>query len=148
MDAHPDSAHHTAAGGSPTPSLFDCAERLDKALRSRRVGAPWLAEVEAKLHAYRACLRQHVIAADGERGWISELRHEAPRVESLARRTRADFAELQADVVRVIANLTMASPATRQVRHDIRRLVDETRRHRARCARLVHEALSVDLGVG
>ena len=152
MDAQIDGSRRF--GGRPpvashaTPSLFDCNERLAQALRSRHVGDHWIAEVEAKLHAYRACLQRHVLAADGERGWIAELRGDEPRIEPLARRARADFAQLDTQVAAAMASLRRPTSMPREVRHDLRQLVELTRRHRARCARLVHEAFVIDLGVG
>ena len=130
------------------PSLFECNDRLEQSLRSRHGGDTWLAEVEAKLHAYRACLHRHVVAAEGDHGWIADLRDDQPRIEPLARRARADFAQLDALVLAAIATLRHPSRAARRVRHDLRQLVELTRSHRGRCARLVHEALAVDLGVG
>ena len=130
------------------PSLFDYNERLAGSLHSNHADDVWRAEVEAKLHMYRACLLRHVRAADGERGWIADLRGDAPRVEPLARRARADFARLDAHVLSVMASLRHPARAMSDVRHDLRRLIELTRRHRGRCARLVHEAWGIDLGVG
>lgn len=132
----------------PSPSLFECNERLEQSLRSRHGGDTWFAEVEAKLHAYRACLHRHVMAAEGDQGWIADLREDEPRIEPLARRARADFTRLDALVLAVMATLRHPNRAARGVRHDLRQLVELTRRHRGRCARLVHEAFVIDLGVG
>jgi hypothetical protein len=137
-----------AEAAQDAPSLFDLTERLERSLRSRHTGHTWFAEVEAKMHAYRACLQHHIAAADGEFGWISDLRHDAPRIEPLARRARVDFARLDDMAMGVMASLQRTSRHGREVRHDLRQLIELTRRHRARCARLVHEALAVDIGVG
>jgi hypothetical protein len=130
------------------PSLFDLTERLERSLRSRHRGHTWSAEIEAKVHAYRACLQHHIAAADGEAGWISDLRDDAPRIEPLARRARIEFARLDEAAPAVLDTLRRADGHTRDVRHDLRQLIELTRRHRARCARLVHEALAVDIGEG
>lgn len=130
-----------------TPSLFDLTERLEHSLRSRHVGRAWLSEVEAKLHAYRACLQRHVIAAEGDRGWIAALRNDDPRMEPLARRARGDFARLDRQVLTAMATVRQPTRQAPDIRHDVRDLIELTRHHRARCARLVHEAFVLDLGV-
>lgn len=148
MDAHLHGASDvTARGARPDPSLFDSGERLDRSLRSRHLGERWFAEVEAKLHAYRACLQRHVRAADGDAGWITGLAVDEPRVGPLARRARADFAALDEQVLAALAAVRVVWRDEREVRHRLRRLVDATRRHRSRCAQLVHEAMGVDLGL-
>jgi hypothetical protein len=129
-------------------SLFELNERLDRSLRSHHVDHNWYAEVLAKLHAYRACLQRHVHAADGERGWIADLREDSPRIEPLARRMRADFARLDDLVIAALTSVRAPQRSRGDVRHAIRSLVDTTRRHRSRCSSLMHEALAVDLGVG
>ncbi len=137
-----------AEASHDAPSLFDLTERLERSLRSRHTGQTWFSEVEAKMHAYRACLQHHVAAADGEFGWISDLRGDAPRIEPLARRARHEFRRLDDTALAVMASLRRPGRRSREVRHDLRQLIESTRRHRARCARLVHEALAVDIGVG
>lgn len=129
------------------PSLFDSSEQLDRSLRSRHLGERWFAEVEAKLHAYRACLQRHVRAADGDHGWIGSLADEEPRVGPLARRARADFGALDEQLRWTLAAVRAPWRDERDVRHRLRRLVDATRRHRSRCSQLVYEATSVDLGL-
>jgi hypothetical protein len=130
------------------PSLFDFTERLERSFRSRHSGHTWFAEVEAKMHAYRACLQHHVVAADGETGWISDLRDDSPRIEPLARRARGEFAQLDVRALAVMSTLRRPNRQMREVRHELRQLIELTRQHRARCARLVHEALAVDIGAG
>ena len=152
LDAHVPGPRHAIGRAAPDrpahgPSLFDCNEHLDRSLRSRHLGDRWFAEVEAKLHAYRACLQRHVRAAEGERGWIASLRDAEPRVEPLARRARADFGTLDEQVLATMAALRTPWRDERDLRHRLRRLVDATRRHRSRCAQLVHEACSIDLGL-
>jgi hypothetical protein len=138
-----------AASTAAAPSLFDLTERLETSLRSRHTGTTWLAEVEAKLHAYRACLHRHVLAAEGETGWLAELRDDAPRVDTLARRARRDFSGLDELAAAAMSAVRQGAEANlRDVRHDLRRLVETTRHHRGRCAQLVHEALMVDIGAG
>ena len=137
-----------AGASQDAPSLFDLTERLERSLRSRHTGHTWFSEVEAKMHAYRACLQHHVVAADGEYGWISDLRDGSPRIEPLARRARDEFRRLDDAALGVMTSLRGPSRRARDVRHDLRQLIELTRRHRARCARLVHEALAVDIGVG
>jgi len=152
MDAHQQADAHrqrnaAAAAHGHGPSLFDCNEHLDRSLRSRHLGERWFAEVEAKLHAYRACMQRHVRAAEGDRGWIASLRDAEPRVEPLARRTRADFGALDEQVLATMAALRTPWRDERELRHRVRRLVDATRRHRSRCAQLVYETCHVDLGL-
>jgi hypothetical protein len=130
------------------PSLFELDEPLERSLRSRHRGDAWLGEVEAKLHAFRAGLHRHVVGAEGEHGWFTELRDGEPRVEPIVRRARADVAQLDHLVTTLLAGLRHPGRATREIRHDLLCLVRATRRHRVRCQRLVHEALTVDLGVG
>jgi hypothetical protein len=130
------------------PSLFDLDEPLERSLRSRHRGDAWLGEVEAKLHAYRAGLQRHVVVTEGEHGWFAELRDGEPRVEPIVRRAQAEVAQLDHLVITLLAGLRHPGRTTREIRHDLLRLVQATRRHRERCQRLVHEALIVELGVG
>lgn len=152
MDAHRNGSWRTRHRNSAPaehdgPSLFECNEQLDRSLWSRHLGERWFAEVESKLHAYRACLQRHVRAADGDRGWIGSLADEEPRVEPLARRARADFGTLDEQLRWTLAAVRAPWRDEREVRHRLRRLVEATRRHRTRCAQLVHETVSVDLGL-
>jgi hypothetical protein len=129
------------------PSLFDLTDPLEHSLRSRHRGEAWFGEVEAKLHSFRASLQRHLLAAGGEDGWVAELRADEPRLDLLARRVREEITLLDHLVTTTLASLRSPGRMARDVRQDLHRLVETTRRHRARCQRLVHEALVVDLGV-
>lgn len=132
----------------PMPAtMFELTEPLEHSLRSSRRGEAWFGEVEATLHAFRAGLQRHLMAADGDTGWVAELRDGEPRLELLARRVRQDIELLDHLVTTTLASLRHPGRAAREVRRDLHRLVETTRRHRSRCQRLVHEALVVDLGV-
>jgi hypothetical protein len=129
-------------------TFFALTERLGRSLDSSRDEERWLADVGAQLQAYRAWLAQHVSASERDDGLFADLTATEPRVVPMVDRLRLDGRQLLSLADCALAALRRPDRSAREVRRVVGELVGLTRRYGARAAAAVHEALTVDIGVG
>ncbi len=127
-------------------------DRLEASLAAPAPGreAAWVESVRAALGDVTAALSDHVAEVEAADGLFTQVRADAPRLESRIRGLEAQHVELAASARALGEQLAAAGAEAKAdtLRHDLLRLIGQLARHRQVGADLLYEAYVVDVSVG
>lgn len=142
---------HLGAVRRRRESLYEDLARLERALQAPLGdGVAWKAGTRAAGSMLADEVRAHVAETEGENGFLTTIREDAPRLDSAVTRLIDEHAEMVEMVDRFLAQLDQPDEGIGLA--DVRALgvslLGMLVRHRQRGADLIYEAYQVDLGSG